>query len=299
MFKSRFQVPRSFSTKVRSKSEQEDSVHTYDSLDVCKPELKRAGTPRRHPARDKSAEHDANMKSSSYLSNLIKSSMPKAKSFSVDEDDDCTTRSSTFEDDAFRGTSKEGTRTPTESLASEKTSGSNKSRSPGGSKETSPCVSPPPELPGSIGLPEITAVPQRMTRPAFRYSTVEDCVNEKIEFKRILRQLAQNAEFKYRNIRNMFIAADTDNSGKLTLEETVQLFTNLRLESELARKFFSFIDKDKSGEIDWHEFMAAWGPVFTEKEGTSARDRRCVSQRYNTWRPVPGPVPGMMRMFLA
>eukprot|EP00746_Dinoflagellata_sp_MGD_P001936 gnl/MRDRNA2_/MRDRNA2_103703_c0_seq1.p1 gnl/MRDRNA2_/MRDRNA2_103703_c0~~gnl/MRDRNA2_/MRDRNA2_103703_c0_seq1.p1 ORF type:complete len:295 (+),score=63.63 gnl/MRDRNA2_/MRDRNA2_103703_c0_seq1:96-980(+) len=284
--KSRFQVPGNFSTKVLPQSEQKDLVYSFDCLDFREPPKTAANSGWRL-GRDKSAEHDANMKSSC-LGALIKNSKPKTQSFSVDADKDRT--SSSFEDDdAAGGTSKDGTRTPTESLASERTNGS---------KGTSPCASPPPELPGSILLPEI-AVPRCVTRPACRYSTVEDCVNDKVEFKRILRQLGQNAEFKYRNIRNMFIAADTDNSGKLTLVETVELFANLHLESELAHKFFNFMDKDKSGEIDWREFMAAFGPVFSEKRSTSARDRRCVPQRYNTWRPVPGPVPGMMRMFLA
>lgn len=285
-------LPSQFRAKKHSESEKQDIVYTFDCLDVRAPS-KSAVMPRRRNVRDKSAEHDADMKVGSWEA-FIKNTKPEAV-ISPDTDDDSTTASTRH--GATSGSSsferKEGTLTPTESWASESSN-----------KGTSPCTSPPPELPGSIDVAaentsDVAAVPGFTVKRTFRYSTIEDCVNDKVEFKRILRQLGQNAEFKYRNIRNMFIAADTDGSGKLTVEETVELFSNFGLESALAHKFFNFIDKDGSGEIDWREFMAAFGPVFNEKRSTSARDRRCVPQRYNTWRPVPGPIAGMMRMFLA
>jgi len=157
-----------------------------------------------------------------------------------------------------------GTCTPGERSSSE--SGSRNESSKG----TSPPASPPPESPGLIsdsaqGIRMGSGFPRR--KPAFRYC--------------------------------MFQAADVNGSGKLNIEETVELFAQFDLEAELASKFFNYIDKDGSGQIDWREFMAAFGSVFNEERSTTARDRRAVAQSYNTWRPVPGPLPGMMRMVLA
>lgn len=203
------------------------------------------------------------------------------KTIRVDDNDDDTTV---------------GTCTPEERSSSE--SGSRNESSKG----TSPPASPPPESLGLIadsanGTGMGSALPRR--KPAFRYSTAEDCVNDKVQFKRILRQMGQKAELKYRDIRSMFQAADVNGSGRLNIEETVELFAQFDLEAELASKFFNYIDKDGSGQIDWREFMAAFGSVFNEERSTTARDRRAVAQSYNTWRPVPGPLPGMMRMVLA
>merc|ERR1712167_76807 len=125
----------------------------------------------------------------------------------ADEDDNSTTGS--VEEHASVGiydSSKEGTRTPTESVAS-------------GSKETSTCASPPPELPGFISE-TAGKISQHTLKRAFKYSLVDECVNDKLEFKRIIRKIGQHAEFKYRSIRDMFVAADTDFDGKLSLPET-------------------------------------------------------------------------------
>lgn len=192
-------------------------------------------------------------------------------------------------DSDSRTSRDDGTRTPTESSICATES----------SEKTSTCASPPPELQGQADDAEDNMHLAKTPPRRFSYATVEECVNNKVEFKRIIRLVGQKAENKYQSVRNMFIAVDRDGDGKLSVKEVVHLFANFGLEAELAERFFGFMDKDGSGEVSLHEFMATFGPVMSEKRDHTFRDRRSVTQRYNTWRAVPGPVPGMQRMVLA
>ena len=72
-------------------------------------------------------------------------------------------------------------------------------------------------------------------------------------------------------LREIFLQADTDNSGTLTLQEFISSVREISPEVDEARTkdLFSGIDRDKSGQIHYAEFLAA----LAESHGLVTLDR--------------------------
>lgn len=106
-------------------------------------------------------------------------------------------------------------------------------------------------------------------------------ISEATEFKRMARMIGEKAEFKYRTVRDAFVAVDANGDGKLDVHEITAFFKHFGLAEDVALHFFKLMDRDGSGDIDWKEFMAVFAPVFRPSETFSH------PPAYRTWRLCP------------
>lgn len=102
-----------------------------------------------------------------------------------------------------------------------------------------------------------------------------------MEFKRLVRMIGEKAEFKYQSVRNAFLAVDTDGDGKLSMTEVSTFFQHFGFPASVASDFFTMMDRDGSGDVDWREFMAIFAPLFKQKEPS------CTPTSYRMWKLVP------------
>ena len=90
------------------------------------------------------------------------------------------------------------------------------------------------------------------------------------EVKRIFVKLEANAQGKYVKLRDWFRSYDGDHDGFIDQKEFKQVFVDNQLESELgidANEIFDYFDKDRSGQIELHEFTHA--ALALRNEGAS------------------------------
>ena len=76
--------------------------------------------------------------------------------------------------------------------------------------------------------------------------------------KAVLTYIASRlSEKEIKTIKEIFQRIDTDNDGKLTLEEMKKAFSSGDLKMEFNEDIFKQIDTDKSGKIEYTEFISA------------------------------------------
>lgn len=107
-------------------------------------------------------------------------------------------------------------------------------------------------------------------------------ISEAQEFKRMARMIGEKAEFKYRTVRDAFVAVDANGDGKLDWREIRAFFQHFGLPEDVALHFFKLMDRDGSGDIDWKEFMAVFAPVFRPNEVFNL-----PPEGYRTWKLCP------------
>lgn len=96
--------------------------------------------------------------------------------------------------------------------------------------------------------------------------------------------IGEKAEFKYRTIRNAFVAVDTNGDGKLDIDEVRAFFQHFGLPEDVALHFFTLMDRDGSGDVDWKEFMSVFGPMFRPQESFTLPANR---SNCRTWKRCP------------
>eukprot|EP00746_Dinoflagellata_sp_MGD_P000143 gnl/MRDRNA2_/MRDRNA2_100247_c0_seq1.p1 gnl/MRDRNA2_/MRDRNA2_100247_c0~~gnl/MRDRNA2_/MRDRNA2_100247_c0_seq1.p1 ORF type:complete len:186 (-),score=21.22 gnl/MRDRNA2_/MRDRNA2_100247_c0_seq1:210-767(-) len=69
----------------------------------------------------------------------------------------------------------------------------------------------------------------------------------------------------YEHLRNVFQEIDSDCDGKLTNAETHLFWKQFNLPSESASRFFTLLDGDTTGFVNWEAFLARYAPLFTIK----------------------------------
>jgi len=69
----------------------------------------------------------------------------------------------------------------------------------------------------------------------------------------------------YQDVRNAFLAADSDSDGKLSPAEATAFCNYFDLSPEIATRLFSLLDPHESGAADWSTFLAKFAPVFREE----------------------------------
>ena len=78
----------------------------------------------------------------------------------------------------------------------------------------------------------------------------------------VVQKIEELPEEKQRNrilsIRQKFKLIDTDGNGTLDIDEFYELCCNLNLSKEQLHADFIRLDEDKSGEIDFEEFLSWW-----------------------------------------
>lgn len=85
-----------------------------------------------------------------------------------------------------------------------------------------------------------------------------------------------NSKFSGRvstDVRNAFLAVDTNGDGKLTPAELAAFCGHFDLTTEVATRFFTLLDPDGVGVADWSSFLARYAPVF--RENTKFRLNPC------------------------
>jgi Ca2+-binding EF-hand superfamily protein len=71
------------------------------------------------------------------------------------------------------------------------------------------------------------------------------------------------------DVRNAFLAVDTNGDGKLSLSEMEAFCRHFDLTPEIATRFFSLLDPYKDGQADWSSFLARYAPVFAKVPSNS------------------------------
>jgi len=66
------------------------------------------------------------------------------------------------------------------------------------------------------------------------------------------------------DVRNAFVAVDTNGDGKVTPAELAAFCEHFDLTTEIATRFFTLLDPDDTGVADWSSFFARYAPVFRE-----------------------------------
>jgi hypothetical protein len=69
----------------------------------------------------------------------------------------------------------------------------------------------------------------------------------------------------HEHLRNLFLEFDGDGDGKLTRSEAFVFCRHLNLPSDSGCRFFSLMDGDKTGFVDWEAFLVKYAPLFSIK----------------------------------
>merc|ERR1719321_2293923 len=74
-------------------------------------------------------------------------------------------------------------------------------------------------------------------------------------------EIAKRAKTKfsgrvYQDVRNAFLAVDTNGDGKLTQSEALAFCQHFDLSSEIASRLFTLLDHNETGLADWSSFLA-------------------------------------------
>lgn len=69
----------------------------------------------------------------------------------------------------------------------------------------------------------------------------------------------------YQDVRNAFLAVDTNGDGKLTPTEALAFCQHFDLPPATTSRFFKLLDRSETGLADWSLFLAQYAPVFTKK----------------------------------
>jgi hypothetical protein len=104
------------------------------------------------------------------------------------------------------------------------------------------------------------------------YSAAFNAFAEKPEFPELMRQFQamQFSQYEIRRLYNIFHQADMDGSGSIALAE---LLTHIDMErTAFTVKIFSIFDDDKSGEIDFKEFVMSLWNYCTLTKSTLGKD---------------------------
>eukprot|EP00520_Triparma_pacifica_P015194 CAMPEP_0118645948 /NCGR_PEP_ID=MMETSP0785-20121206/7781_1 /TAXON_ID=91992 /ORGANISM="Bolidomonas pacifica, Strain CCMP 1866" /LENGTH=653 /DNA_ID=CAMNT_0006537881 /DNA_START=133 /DNA_END=2094 /DNA_ORIENTATION=- len=95
--------------------------------------------------------------------------------------------------------------------------------------------------------------------------------NDKIMFNKARKKLANLAQTKFGDIKNMFKMFDYDNSGTVSLEEFSRGLKRRNLEAVFGREqqrcLFEYIDKDNNEQLDVQEFIHFLSPQNDDLDG--------------------------------
>jgi len=110
-----------------------------------------------------------------------------------------------------------------------------------------------PSLPGAVDEISMSSLPAR-----------------KSELDKLAVVIADRAQSKfsgrvYEDVRNAFLAVDSNGDGKLTQAEAVAFCQHFDLSSETALHLFTLLDRHDSGLGDWSSFLVQCFPVFSKK----------------------------------
>jgi len=103
-------------------------------------------------------------------------------------------------------------------------------------------------------------------------SSCQSCKSESSgsELQALACVIADHAQAKfsgrvYQDVRNAFLAVDTNGDGKLTPTEALAFCQHFDLSPATTSRFFTLLDRSETGLADWSSFLAAYAPVFTKK----------------------------------
>jgi Ca2+-binding EF-hand superfamily protein len=78
---------------------------------------------------------------------------------------------------------------------------------------------------------------------------------EEHELRMICEQIGMKAAQKFSTVRDAFRYLDADHDGKISLSEMKYFFRAYNFSENIAERFFSRLDSDASGEVEYAEFM--------------------------------------------
>jgi len=111
-------------------------------------------------------------------------------------------------------------------------------------------------LPGSV---EDISMPSRIPgKPELK---------SELSLREVAIMLAERAQSQfsgrvYQDVRNAFLAVDTDSDGKLTPAEAQAFCQHFGLPPAITSRFFSLLDRRETGLADWSSFLSMYAPVF-------------------------------------
>jgi hypothetical protein len=90
------------------------------------------------------------------------------------------------------------------------------------------------------------------------------------ELQALARIIADHAQSKfsgrvYQDVRNAFLAVDTNGDGKLTPTEALAFCQHFNLSPATTSRFFALLDHSETGLADWSSFLAQTASVFMKK----------------------------------
>jgi len=101
-------------------------------------------------------------------------------------------------------------------------------------------------------------------------SSSQSCKSETSELQALACVIADHAQSKfsgrvYQDVRNAFLAVDTNGDGKLTPTETTAFCQHFDLSPATTSRFSTLLDDSETGLADWSSFLARYAPVFLKK----------------------------------
>lgn len=86
---------------------------------------------------------------------------------------------------------------------------------------------------------------------------------EERQIRRVCEQIGQKASQKFTSVREAFRFVDADKDGYVDQSEMRYFFRAYDLPENVADQFFAHLDRDKSGRIDYDEFVSFMAPVIS------------------------------------
>merc|ERR1712118_117680 len=76
------------------------------------------------------------------------------------------------------------------------------------------------------------------------------------EMRDIMKDIGEKLPLKFRHVRDAFRPLDVSHNGKITLTEMRSFLRGFGWPHEVADRFFSALDDEACGEIDFNSFMS-------------------------------------------
>lgn len=110
------------------------------------------------------------------------------------------------------------------------------------------------------------------------------------ELKTISEQIGMKAAQKFSTVRQAFRYLDADHDGKISRSEMQYFFRAYNFTSDIADRFFSHLDKDGSGEVEYTEFMKYVAPHVQPSQNESSQPPSECCSSASTRAPSPLPL---------
>jgi hypothetical protein len=114
----------------------------------------------------------------------------------------------------------------------------------------------------------LPGTPEEISPSSSQSCKHENSLHSELEALAIV--IAKHAQSKfsgrvYQDVRNAFLAVDTNGDGKLTSGEALAFCQHFEMPPTTPSQLFKLLDPRETGLADWSSFLARYAPLFVKK----------------------------------